>query len=350
MTFARMKALGRRLSALAGGVLALALACQVGCAPATDSPQSLGKRFVFITNGDSSFWDAAEKGWDETCRSKGMIGQFTRNKSGDAIGQIQILENVAATSDIGGVAISVVDAGATGLIDRLQEIAGRVPVITVDSDCKPEHADIRRAYVGTNNKEAGRVAGRIAKMLQPAGGSWIGFVGTEDADNARARIEGFVEGAGKGFKRLDVLQDLHDQTKARENVRAAITKPANLLFGIYSYNAPALAEVVADAGQRNKFKIVTFDAEENTLKAIETGQIDATIVQNTFDMGVQCANLLHAYDEGDVNTIKSLLGDGKELDTKVRVIVPPDSPLDDPAVQKIEEFKQFMKSKGLKST
>ncbi len=321
-----------------------------GCNSIPDQVGRVEKRFVFITNGDSSFWDAAEKGWEETCKSKQIYGQFMRNKSGDAAGQIQLLQSVAAKSDVGGVAISVVDAGATGLIDLLKEIGEKIPLITVDSDCKPEDRAVRRAYVGTNNKEAGRVAGRIAKLLRPEGGKWIGFVGTEDADNARSRIEGFVEGAGEGFQRLDVLQDLHDQAKARENVRASLSKPANLLFGIYSYNAPALAEVVADAGQREKFRIVTFDAEENTLRAIEKGEIDATVVQNTYDMGAQCAILLQAYDKEDVGTVKSLLGEGTELDTKVRVIVPADSKLDDPAVQKIDEFKAFMESKGLKST
>jgi ribose transport system substrate-binding protein len=341
-----------RTASWAIGLISAALLAglNIGCNPVPDTAGGLGKRFIFITNGDSSFWDAAEKGWDETCRSKGVIGQFLRNKSGDANGQIQLLDSIISKSDVGGVAISIVDASATGIIDRLRELSEKVPLVTVDSDCQPADRSIRRAYIGTNNKEAGKVAGRIARLLQPKGGSWIGFVGTEDADNARARIEGFTEGAGNAFKRLDVLQDLHDQTKARENVRASLAKNANLLFGIYSYNAPAIAEVVSDANLRDKFKIVTFDAEQNTLLAIEKGEIDATVVQNTFDMGVQCAVLLTAYEKRDEATISSLLGGGTELDTKVRVIVPPKSTLEDPAVQKIDDFKEFMKSKGLKST
>jgi ribose transport system substrate-binding protein len=341
----------RKGLSIVGLFFALSLAGSLtGCDSVPDAPGGLGKRFVFITNGDSSFWDAAEKGWDDSCRSKGMIGQFLRNKKGDANGQIELLESVASKSDVGGLAISIVDAGSTGIIDRLREISGKIPVVTVDSDCKPEDRSIRRAYVGTNNKEAGKVAGRIAHLLAPKGGGWIGFVGHEDADNARARVEGFIEGAGPSFKKMDVLQDLHDQTKARENVRASLAKKAAVLFGIYSYNAPALAEVVNDAGQRDKFKIVTFDAEENTLIAIEKGLLDATVVQNTYDMGAQCAVLLAAYEKRDEPTISSLLGGGTELDTKVRVIVPPKSPVEDPAVQKIDEFKSFLRSKGLKST
>lgn len=319
-----------------------------GCAER--SPAAGGGKLVFITNGDSSYWDAAEKGWNDATLKLGKQGQFLRNKSADATGQIRLLDQLASQSDVQGIAISIVDASATGIIDRLRDLQKRIPVVTVDSDCRPEDQSARNAYVGTDNVEAGKVAGRIAKLLVPDGGKWIGFVGNEDADNARARIQGFVEGAGDKFVRLDVLQDQHDQGKARENVRAALNKDAALLFGIYSYNAPAIAEVTHDAGQRDKVKIVTFDAEENTIRAIDANQIDATIVQNTFDMGSQAATLLDAFSKKDNALVEKLLGSGTELDTGVRVIVPENSTLEDPSIQKVNEFKAYMEKMGLRST
>lgn len=335
-------------STLAVLAVGSALLSSIGCAE--KRPSEGGGKLVFITNGDSSYWDAAEKGWNDATTKLGRQGQFLRNKSADATGQIRLLDQLASRSDVDGVAISIVDASATGIIDRLRELQKRIPVVTVDSDCRPEDQSARNAYVGTDNVEAGKVAGRIAQLLVPEGGKWIGFVGNEDADNARARIQGFVEGAGDKFVRLDVLQDQHDQGKARENVRAALNKDAVLLFGIYSYNAPAIAEVAHDAGQRDKLKIVTFDAEENTIRAIDAGQIDATIVQNTFDMGSQTATLLDAFAKKDNALIEKLIGSGTELDTGVRVIVPENSTLKDPAIQKVNEFKAYMEKMGLRST
>lgn len=338
-------ALFRTLAAL---VVGSALLGSSGCAEKSPAPG--GGKLVFITNGDSSYWDAAEKGWNDATAKLGKQGQFLRNKNADATGQIRLLDQLASRSDVDGVAISIVDASATGIIDRLRELQKRIPVVTVDSDCRPEDQSARNAYVGTDNVEAGKVAGRIAQLLVPDGGKWIGFVGNEDADNARARIQGFVEGAGDKFVRLDVLQDQHDQGKARENVRAALNKDAALLFGIYSYNAPAIAEVTHDAGQRDKLKILTFDAEENTIRAIDANQIDATIVQNTFDMGSQAATLLDAFSKKDNALIEKLLGSGTELDTGVRVIVPESSTLKDPSIQKVNEFKAYMEKMGLRST
>jgi ribose transport system substrate-binding protein len=344
--------LHQRLKSRIAFVLASTMTALLGLAGCAERPNdpAAERKFVFVTNSDSAFWDAAEKGWTEAGEKAGIEPQFLRNKQGDANGQIRILEQIASRTDVAGLAISVVDASAVGIIEKLRAIGQKIPVVTVDSDCKPEDRTARRAYIGTNNEQAGKTAGRIAKLLLPKGGNWIGFVGTEDADNARARIQGFANEAGESFKRLDVFQDQTDQGKARENVRVALNKDVQLLFGIYSYNAPAIAEVVADAQQRDKVKILTFDAEENTLRAILAGQIDATVVQNTFDMGAQAVVLLKAFMDDDKTKLQEMLGSGTELDTKVRVIVPDDSTIDDPNLQKVSDFKEYMNKMGLRST
>lgn len=342
-------AVAGRSGIVCGCFLAL-LATLAGCAERPEEGASASRKVVFITNGDSPFWDAAEKGFLDAAAKQGLTGQFLRNKGGDSASQLRLLDQIASRTDVAGLAISIVDASAVGIIDRLREIGARIPVVTVDSDCRPEDQSCRRAYIGTNNLEAGKVAGRIAKQLAPDGGGWIGFVGSADADNARGRIEGFIANAGDGFQEVDLFQDQHDAGKARENVRAALTKDAAVLFGIYSYNAPAIAEVVQDAGLRSKFKIVTFDAEENTMRAIDQGLIDATIVQNTFDMGSQAVTLLNAFANKDEAKVHELLGDSTELDTKVRVVVPNDSTLEDESVQKIKDFQAYMESMGLRST
>lgn len=324
---------------------AAVLACG-GCAE-----KSAGaKRIVFITNGTSPYWDAAEKGWNDKARELGVSAQFLRNTSGDAPGQIALLDQVASRGDVAGLAVSVVDVNAVGVVDRLKEIGEKIPVVTVDSDVKPEDRRVRRAYVGTNNLQAGKVAGRIAAQLLPEGGRWIGFVGNKHADNARLRIEGFQRAAGSAFQEIDVMQDDHDPNKAKQNVASSLTKNVQLMFGIYSYNAPAIAEVVAESGRRPEIKIVAFDAEANTVLAVQAGHVDATVVQNTYDMGAVCARLLRALAGGDQAEIDEMLGGRDEIDTGVRVVVPDDSPLVDEDVQKIGEFKKYMASQGLRST
>lgn len=330
----------------------------VGCSRPPETGGSAGSsqgRIVFVTNSDSPFWDAAEKGFLDAGSELGLKATFLRNKSKDEAGQIRLLDQLLAQSDVRGVAVSVVAASAVGIIDRLKELSAKgVVVLTVDSDTSDKDRAARRAYVGTNNLEAGRVAGRTAKLLLPEGGKVVAFVGNMDADNARQRIGGFKEAAGERYPIVDVMQDAADDSKARDNVRAALLKHKDLAmpFGVWSYNAPAIAEVVASSGERGRLKILTFDAEVNTMKAIKAGGIDATVVQNTYDMGGVSARLLDAYLKGDEQTLETYLKGTDQADTGVRVIVPNASPLKGKAgeIETYDEFERYMQSKGLKST
>lgn len=321
----------------------------------TKSKSADAGRIVFITNSDSTFWDAAEKGANDAGKALGVGVTFLRNKSADAAGQINLLEQAASQRDVKAVAVSVVNASAIGIVDKLKSLKDKgIPVVTFDSDTGPKDRDARTAYVGTNNFEAGKVAGGVALKLLPAGGKLVAFVGDKDADNARQRVDGFKQGAGPKFEITDIMTDNVDRAKARNNVESAIVKHKDLamLFGIYSYNAPAIAAVVAEKGKREQLKVLTFDAEDNTMKAIEANGIDATIVQNTYDMGYMTAKLAHAFATKDTKATDDMLK-GKDLyDTGVRVIVPDSSPMKGsaPNIQTFKEFDDYMKKMGLKST
>src|SRR5438128_2076804 len=79
-------------------------------------------------------------------------------------------------------------------------------------------------------------------------GEYVTFVGMTGAQNAKERVGGFADGAGSKFKALDNMGDETDRTKARDNVRNAIRNHDNLnvLVGIWSYNAPAIVDVVKE--------------------------------------------------------------------------------------------------------
>ncbi len=278
---------------------------------------------------------------------------FIRNKEGTAEGQIKRLEQALTTADVKGVVVSVVDSKSSGIVDRMTKLQDKgIPVITFDSDTGANGRSARKFYVGTNNVSAGKVAGEIAKKLAPEGGKVMAFVGNKDADNARERIEGFKAGAGEKFNLLDVMSDGTDRAKARSNVESAFAKHSDLLMplGIWSYNAPQIAKVVRSRG-KGKLKVVTFDAEPETMAAIKEGIIDGTIVQNTYDMGAVSAKLALYLSMKDEAKIKEITKGNDKVDTGVRVIVPEESALKgSPNVQTVSEFEKYMASKGLKST
>ena len=147
--------------------------------------------------------------------------------------------------------------------------------------------------------------------------------------NARDRIVGFAEGAGEKFQALDSMEDGFDKTKARENVRNAIANhpDMNLVVGIYSYNAPAIVDVVKELDKRAALKVIAFDAEPLAIKHMADGQIDAMIVQNPYNMGYSGIKLMKALAEKDDAVLSQMLPDTEEkegdlFNTGLKVVVP----------------------------
>jgi ribose transport system substrate-binding protein len=312
-----------------------------------------GPRLMFISNSDSDWWTAVEKGMADGGARFGAQVELRRNKQGSPEGQISLLEHALSLDDVKGVAISVLEAEAPGIADKMRELlkAGKI-VIAIDSDGP---ADARRAYIGTNNRKAGEIAGHAAKALRPQGGKTVVFVGTAAAANAQERREGFFEGTGKDFTQLELFEDGADMNKALSNVENALSKHTDLdvLLGLYSYNAARIGqEVGKNPDLRKRVTVVTFDLDESAVGQVEQGNIDATVCQNPYEMGYQGVRLLKAYVEDDKATINEMLPGGATIiDTGVRVIVPSkDSPIKGDNVIDIKAMKTWLDSKGLKSS
>jgi ribose transport system substrate-binding protein len=311
-----------------------------------------GPRLIFITNGSSDWWNAVEKGMNDGASEFGAQAEMRRPDS-ESAQQIQRIEDVLSLPDVQGVAISVLEADSPGIADKMRDLqqAGKV-VIAIDSDGQK---DARRAYIGTNNRKAGEVAGKVAKTLRSQGGKTVVFVGTAAAANARERREGFFAGAGPAFEQVEIFEDRVDKTRAQTNVQTAINKyrDAGVFLGLWSYNAHLIAEEVAKFPDlRKRATVVVFDMDELAVDDLAKGSIDATVCQNPYQMGYLGVKLLKACIDKDQKTIDDMLPAGADtIDTGVRVIVPAkDSPVKGDNVIDIDEMKKWLASKGLKSS
>ena len=152
----------------------------------------------------------------------------------------------------------------------------------------------------------------------------------------------------------EVFDDGSDKARAALNVQTALSKYADVgvLLGLWSYNAPRIAEEAGALPEmRKKLSVVTFDLDELAVGHLEAGRIDATVCQNPYEIGYQGVKLLKALADKDDATVKAVLPDGKSRDTGVRVIVPTkESPVKGDDVITIEEMKSWMAGKGLKSS
>ena len=340
-------------------VLALAWSV-VGCTSQPSNPAggSTPKRIIVLTNGISPYWDACREGVLAAKRDLKLAEQsfdaVLEVNDGTPQGQIDRLRQYASQSDVAAIGISVTDAGNAAIADELRQLQKKgVVVLTLDADVdRVKFRDARQAFIGTDNLAAGRELGKAIKGLRPDGGALVTFVGRTGSQNAIDRRQGVIDGAGATFKPVDNMGDETDLSRARDNVRNAIINHPNLnvLIGIWSYNGPAIVDVVKQLGRRKDFTCVTFDAEPQTIEAIAKGDLDCMVVQNPYKIGYDGVRMMTALIRKDDTVVKEMfpkLGepDGDLFDTGLKLVVPNEgSPLKGDVFSQKTEFltlKQF---------
>lgn len=258
-------------------------------------------KLAFVTNNASDFWTIARKGTEKAAKEiPGIEVEFRITSDGTAAEQQRVVDDLLAKG-VNGIAISPVDpANQSPMLNRA---AAQALVVTQDSDAPNSN---RTCYIGTDNVEAGRQAGRLVKEALPQGGKIMVFVGVLDAQNARERFQGLKETlAGSNIQIVDVRTDNTDRVRAKSNAADTLVNVPDIagLVGLWSYNGPAILSAVKEANKVDKVKIVAFDEEDETLSGIKDGAIYATVVQQPFEFGYQSMALMAKYLNGDKSVV-----------------------------------------------
>lgn len=259
------------------------------------------KKLAFVTNNASDFWTIARKGTEKADAEFNDVSvEFKIPSEGTAADQKRVLDDLVTTG-IDGIAVSPVDpANQTG---QINDLAKKTLVVTQDSDAPTSD---RALYVGTNNVDAGKEAGKLIKEALPNGGKIMLFVGKSDAQNAKERAQGIREELqGSNIEIIDTRTDDADRARAKTNAADALVKYPDIaaLVGLWSYNGPAIYSAVKDANKIGQVKIICFDEEDDTLAAVKEGAIFGTVVQQPYEFGYQAIKMMRAILNGDTASV-----------------------------------------------
>jgi len=286
------------------GILVAALCMAVlisGCSKKDGQKQEKKLRLAFVAGGPMDFWTFAQRGCQKADRElEDVEVQFRFTSGGTAAEQRRLIDDLLV-SGIDGIVMTPLDP--INQRRMVNEVAKQIPVLITDSDVP--NSD-RLCYIGTNNVDAGREAGKLIKELLPKGGDIMLFVGKKDAQNAKERIEGVKEELkGTRINIIDIRTDDVDLIRAKANATDTLVKypDVSCLVGLWSYNGPCILNAVKDAGKLDKVKIVCFDEEDDAVSGVKDGYIYGTIVQQPFEFGYQSIHLLAKVVKGDESAI-----------------------------------------------
>ena len=250
---------------------------------------------AMVVNVAADYWKAGQVGFQKGCADLGISSSkctFFAPPNGKLTEQTSELETLDSQG-ITGYSISAIDpASAKGTIAT--DTGKGIFVLAIDSPLPDTAA--KALYLGTPNYDAGFAAGTAMKTALNGTGKVAILVGSLTALNAVQRIQGFKDAIGSG---ITVAQTLNDNLSASTATSDAETILANNpdvngLYGVYSYDGPALAQAVESAKKTASVHIVSDDSDAQTLGFIQSGTISATIVQMPYQQGYTGAYILAA--------------------------------------------------------
>ncbi|MFJ5304304.1 substrate-binding domain-containing protein [Streptomyces sp. NPDC088350] len=251
---------------------------------------------AMVVNVAADYWKAGQVGFLKGCSDLGISKSkctYFAPPNGKLTEQNSELETLRSQG-VTGYSISAIDpTSAAGTIHT--DVQKGIGVLAIDSPLPG--TDAASLYLGTPNYTAGFQAGTAMKQVLGGKGKVAILVGSLTASNATQRIAGF-EDALKGTK-ITVAQKVNDNLQASTATSDAETILANNpdvtgLYGVYSYDGPALAQAVTSAGKTASVHIVSDDSDAQTLKFIESGVISGTVVQMPYQQGYTGAYILAA--------------------------------------------------------
>lgn len=253
---------------------------------------------AILPHSDDGYWSLIEEGIyaakEKNSRSIDVqvyIPQLNYN-----IGQMTelIKRQVAANVD----AIVVQGNNDEGYINALLEAQKNgIQVILIDTDIDklPEHL-----YIGTNNYEAGIHMGKMLIDISGGEAKVAVMTGEKNYSNLEERYSGLMETISS-FPKIDVvcveynnydgLTVIKKYTEIHEN-----NPEVNVLVCLEGTGGQTIGTIFDE--KRNEYMYtLTFDDNEHTRKGIKIGNIDGTLVQDTYQMGYQAIEEVVYYVE-----------------------------------------------------
>ena len=144
-------------------------------------------KIAVVTNGPFEFWTYCEKGAKDAGEKYGVDVIFRMPEKNEVALQRDIINEVVRQG-VSGVSLTVIDPKEQS--SDLKAISQKVNLVTMDSDAEESG---RLVYVGIDNYEAGKAAGRLVKEVMPQGGNVAIFIGNVTQANSRNRFQGVVD-------------------------------------------------------------------------------------------------------------------------------------------------------------
>ena len=282
------------LSAVATiAVAGLALAgCGSGSSSNTASSGSGSVKVAAVIKGlDNPFFQTMEAGiQDESKTADASTTVQAAQSITDTSGQADKLSAMAG-QDYGCFVLNPISG--TNLVQGMAQLAQKdVPIVNIDSPVDSDAADAAGAtpdtYIGTDNVQAGALAGKHMAQMLGSGGGEVAVIGGISGDvTSNARIDGFKQGLGSAGTVVQTVAANWDRQTALTQAGTLLRAHPDLK-GFFVANDDmglGVSTAIANVHKTGKIAVISVDGIKDALQAVEDGSVTAVVAQYPYVIG-----------------------------------------------------------------
>lgn len=235
-------------------------------------------------SGGPDFWRIVEMGLEMAAKEFSVAYEVdSPNSEVEVDQQIMLVEKAISKKPD---AIILASCDYKRLVPVCEKaVKSGIPIIIVDSDVDYSG---KTSFVGTDNYQLGQKLGEEVKKIVAAGEK-IGVVGhVEFSHTAMERKNGLLDSlkeAGIELAALEYCDGYRDVAKSE--TRAMLEKDPDIkcMVGLNESSALGICSAIESMKLQNKVSMVVCDSSEEQVKYMESGMVQACVVQNPFNMG-----------------------------------------------------------------
>lgn len=298
----------------------------------TDDSGELGtqhKVAAIVKSTSSSFWKSAIAGMNAAGSEYNLsVSISAPEEEEDYETQNEMIDS-AIKEGAEAIVFSAVDYN--GNAKAIEEAAKKgVKIVVIDSDVATDQVDVR---IGTDNYKAGRSAGEeVLRSLAPSLN--VGIVNYDkNSANGQQREQGLRDVILKDSRvRIVKTINVRSKTEDAKEKTVQLLKEHPEITVIATFNEPTSLGVgfaIRQLGDQDSVKVIAFDSNAISVGMLETGEVDALVVQNPYAMGylgVECAYELingRSYKKDQMDTSITLVTKENMFDSDIQRILFP---------------------------
>lgn len=242
---------------------------------------------VIFKSIGSDFWNNVESGVSSAATENNVTVKIQSPENEEDYIAQNYLINMAVEDGADAIVLSAIDYDKSAETVTKAARSG-VKIVTIDSDVGSPLVDM---FIGTDNVAAGKMAGQAAVNGFSDGEKiYIGLVNyNQGTDNGQRREEGFRQFVST-VKNAEITAAVNVDSNTESATAGAMemlreNPKINVIVGFNEWTTLGVGNAIKQLGLSEKVRGIGFDTNVVSIGMLETGEMDALIVQNPFAIG-----------------------------------------------------------------